>query len=112
MVVTATYRAEVERRILETMARALESNQLKEEDTAKIAQFILDYLDECDTHPEVITFLDKLAQQWPVFAELGNSEMARVIESKKSDVTKNMEQLIHQGNIQGALETAKILKAQ
>lgn len=112
MVVTREYRAEVERRLLETMARALENNQLTEEQSSQVAKFILDYLDDCDDHQEIIEFLDRMAQQWPVFAEVGNAEMARAIESKKGDVTKNMEALVQQGNIQQALETAKILKAQ
>lgn len=112
MVVTEEYRTNIERRILEILANALESSQITEAESTSVARYILDHLDNVQSHPELVQFLSELAQKWPIFTEVGNTEMARAIEANKSTVTSNMETLIRQGNIQAALDAAKTLRVQ
>ena len=110
MQISAEYRTQIERRILEVLAKGLEQKQLTAEDSTSVAQFILDHLDHVQNHQQLIQFLDSLAKRWPIFVEIGNIELAKAIEGNKEAVTIKMEQLVHQGNIQGALDTAQILK--
>ena len=111
MRISPEYREDVERRILQIMATALESNTLTEADAPLIAKYIIENLDHVEDHQELVRFLDGLSSQWPIFTEVGNIEMAKGIEQNKAAVTHQMEDLVHQGNIQGALDTAQILKS-
>lgn len=112
MVITSEYRTEVERRILGIMASALESSQMTEVESGEVARFILDRLDTVETHQELVAFLADLAQRWPIFTEIGNTEMAKAIEAKKGDVTTQMTSYLRSGDIDAALDAVKVLRSQ
>lgn len=106
------YRAEVQRQLIHAIIIGLESSQLKDSDLPEIAAQILDGLPVVNNHQQLIALLEKLGQQWEVFTKVANTEMARMIETKKDGVVNQALALARQGNIEDALAVAKTLTSQ
>lgn len=105
------YRSEVQRQLIYAMVTGLENGQLKNDQLPQIATQILDGLPKSQTHQELVSFLEKLGQQWDIFMTVANSEMGRMIETKKDGIVNKALSLAKGGNIDDALSVAKTLTA-
>jgi len=105
--ITPEYKTQIQRQIIQAMIQGIESNTFDYRQVYLVANFALEELEKVTTHPELVTFLEKLTQKWPIFAKVGNVEMGKVIEEKKDDLTAEVVQMMKEGDIEGALEAAK-----
>lgn len=105
--ITPEYKTEIQRQIIQAMIQGIESNTFDYSQVHLVANFALEELEKVTTHSELVAFLEKLNQKWPIFAKVGNAEMGKVIEKQKDDLTAEVIQMMKQGDIDGALEAAK-----
>jgi hypothetical protein len=105
--ITPEYKTDIQRQIIQAMIEGIESKTFDYRQVHLVANFALEELAKVTTHPQLIAFLEKLTQKWPIFAKVGNTEMGKVIEERKDTLTAEVIQMVKQGDIDTALKTVK-----
>ena len=98
---------DIEKKILEEISNALEKGELKADDSAAIANFILEKLDGVSSSTELVNFLQELSQKWPVFNNLLEIEKGKQEQKDDQVAVGQVEDLARKGKIDEALSVAK-----
>lgn len=104
---TEDKKKEIEQAIVDTCISALENKSMTEEQMGDVSFFVLERIDLIKNQDELITFLEKLSERWPMFT--GILDIARgkagAIEDKKTVI--DVQNLVKQGNLDQAIKMAK-----
>lgn len=107
MTITANYIKHIEREIIEISLNALEKNELTEEDLKNIAETVLETSGKIALHDELLTMLEGLAVNWPIFSNTLILEKGKKLEEHKGAVIDSVLGLAKSGQIQEAIAVAK-----
>lgn len=107
MEITEEHKKEVETKLVETIADALEKNLISTDNQKEISDFILSRMPSIKTYDELTVFLRELSAKWQIFTPLLTTEAGEVKEKAEEKVAEKVEDLTQAGKIEEALETAK-----
>lgn len=98
---------DLEGKLLGVIIDNIESGALKQEDSQKIAQFILDEIDEIENQQDVIAFLQRLCQQWPIFNNILQVEEGKEEQKHEQAAAQDIAQMIKSGQAKQAVSAAQ-----
>lgn len=104
---TEAKKKELEQSIVDICISALENKGVTEEQMGDVSFFVLERIDLVKNQQELLGFLEKLSEKWPIFVgllEITRGE-AEAVEDKKTVI--NVQDLIKQGNLDQAIAVAK-----
>lgn len=107
MELTPEHKKDVEIKLVEIVADALEHGKLSSDEATQASQFILDRIDEVNTQEELLIFLEELSSLWDVFGHLFVTEQGKIKEKQEDVTAREVETLVEKGNIDEALSVAK-----
>lgn len=93
--------------IVDTMIKAVEAEELTEEEMSKIAQFVLDGIDGASDQVSLKAFLHELAGKWKLFKPMVILEEAEEQEKVEEEVAQGVLVLLEHGKIDNAIKLAQ-----
>lgn len=107
MELTEEHKNEVGKQIVLTLANAAEDKKIFMPEIKAVSAFVLERLDSCITHEQLIDFLTQLFLKWPIFSHILTVEKGKGLEEKEKEKVKQLEELIKRRKLDEALEIAK-----
>lgn len=104
---TDQHKEEVERKIVEAIASAVEKKEIEESVLPDISEFVLDRIDKIQTQELLVEFLRLLSDKWSIFKgvfDLESGALRSLLDKKTAD---DVSQLANSGNIEEAIRIAK-----
>jgi hypothetical protein len=108
--VDETYKTNIEQRIVDAIADALEAGKIQEKDLPPLSTYILAQMDRITTHDQLIGFLSHLSLRWPVFHHIAIEEEGKLKKVVETKVAQDMVRLINQGDTNQAVNLAESIK--
>ncbi len=107
MDINQEHRQKIKRSVIEAMIDALEKENLTESDIPEIGKFVLDRIENINTHDELVKFVGELATKWPIFKHIESAEKVVADRQEEVKVADQVEDLVSRGKIEEALGLAK-----
>lgn len=101
------YKNEIERKIVEAIANAIENQILTEGEVAEVARYVLDTIDTINSQQQLVEFLRNLSSKWTFFSNLLVLESGEIQHQKDTEAASKILELAKSGNIDEALHLAK-----
>lgn len=86
---------------------ALENKGMTEEQMGDVSFFVLERIDLIKTQQELIGFLEKLSEKWPIFTGILGITRGEADAIEDKQTVLNVQDLIKQGNLDQAIAVAK-----
>lgn len=99
----------IEGQIVDIVIGKMEKNELTEEESSFIADFILRKIDLIKNHDELIALLKELSSKWSFFENLVVVEEGEAKEKKEDVVAEQVLNLTKNGKINEAIQLAKTM---
>lgn len=106
------YKDRIGMRLARKVLAAFEEKKISEDLLAEISSYILENIDKAKTNSELLDFVEHLASKWVIFQDILVAEEAGVKEVENQEKVEQIEELIDQNNINGAIKVAEEAKAQ
>lgn len=101
------YKDEVIRKIVESMATALEKEELTQDSLSEISGFILERIDKIQTQDELMQLISEVSTKWPVFKNLELIEKGQIQEKVEDIASQDVTSLVKSGKLEEAIDLAK-----
>lgn len=99
-------------RLARKVITAYEQEKISEDLSSEIAQYILENIDKAKTNSDLLDFLEHISDKWEMFKDVLVTEEAGVREGKNQEKVEQIEELIGQNNINGAIKVVEEAKVQ
>lgn len=109
MDVTDEQRKELEKNIVESVIRALEKNELSQDQLSPIGSFVLERIDSITDNNALVAFLSDLSSRWPIFKDIAVVHEGKIRDVKEDKTVKDVLTLAQNGKIDDAISLAKTM---
>jgi hypothetical protein len=104
------YKTNIEQRIVDAIADALEAGKIQESQLPEISQYVLSQINKITTHDQLIGFLSHLSLRWNIFHHIAVEEEGKLKKVVETKVAQDMVRLINQGDTNQAVNLAESIK--
>jgi nicotinamide mononucleotide adenylyltransferase len=111
------YKNKIGERLTQRLADAVEKEEITISEASSIARYILENIEKTQNNAELVSFIEKLAQNWPIFSSILTMEQndvmeekaqeAEAVEQKEEAAVEEISQLLKENKIDEAAEAAK-----
>lgn len=101
------HKIDIEKKVVEAIATALENDILTTEEMPEVSSFILDRSAAISTHDQMLEFLRELSAKWPFFSNILVLESGEVQHKSEEKTSLDVVELTKAGKIEEALSLAK-----
>lgn len=100
------YRERIGESLARRLADAIGQEIVSLEEAAEISNTILTRIDTLKNHHDLISFIEELAQKWPLFGPLLVTEQAQKIEESEETAVNQISDLLKENRLDEAIDTA------
>lgn len=107
MTIDYIYKNKIKKQLTLKIAEGLKKQQINPSQASIISSYILNDFDALSNQFQLINFLAKLADKWPIFENIYNIETGKIKEKQEKEAVKKTVQMIKENKINDALQITK-----